>query len=103
LWLSLDVITTAAILFTVATGLLIVFGVMKIVNFAHGAFITLGAMRDWWRAISACCPGSACRWAFSPVRPAAPWWSRSWCVRSTAARWTPSWPPGASASSSASC
>jgi len=41
--LSLDIITTAAILFTVATGLLIVFGVMKIVNFAHGAFITLGA------------------------------------------------------------
>jgi len=41
--LSLDILTTAAILFTVATGLLIVFGVMKIVNFAHGAFITLGA------------------------------------------------------------
>ncbi len=41
--LSLDIITTASILFTVATGLLIVFGVMKIVNFAHGAFITLGA------------------------------------------------------------
>jgi len=41
--LALDVITTAAILFTVAAGLLIVFGVMKIVNFAHGAFITLGA------------------------------------------------------------
>jgi branched-chain amino acid transport system permease protein len=41
--LSLDIITTAAILFVVATGLLIVFGVMKIVNFAHGAFITLGA------------------------------------------------------------
>lgn len=35
--------TTAAILFTVSAGLLIVFGVMKIVNFAHGAFITLGA------------------------------------------------------------
>lgn len=39
----LDIVTTAAILFTVATGLLIVFGVMKIVNFAHGALITLGA------------------------------------------------------------
>jgi branched-chain amino acid transport system permease protein len=37
------VVTTAAILFTVASGLLIVFGVMKIVNFAHGGFITLGA------------------------------------------------------------
>ncbi len=35
--------TTSAILFTVAAGLLIVFGVMKIVNFAHGGFMTLGA------------------------------------------------------------
>ncbi len=43
LTLGLDIVTTAAILFTVATGLLIIFGVMKIVNFAHGAFITLGA------------------------------------------------------------
>jgi branched-chain amino acid transport system permease protein len=37
------VITTAAILFAVSAGLLIIFGVMKIVNFAHGGFITLGA------------------------------------------------------------
>ncbi len=41
--LALDIVTTAAILFIVSAGLLIVFGVMKIVNFAHGAFITLGA------------------------------------------------------------
>lgn len=41
--LALDVISTAAVLFIVSAGLLIVFGVMKIVNFAHGAFITLGA------------------------------------------------------------
>ena len=34
--LALDIITTAAILFIVAAGLLIVFGVMKIINFAHG-------------------------------------------------------------------
>lgn len=40
--LLLDVVTTAAILFVVASGLLIVFGVMKIVNFAHGAFLTIG-------------------------------------------------------------
>jgi branched-subunit amino acid ABC-type transport system permease component len=43
LTLALDIITTSAILFVVSAGLLIVFGVMKIVNFAHGAFITLGA------------------------------------------------------------
>ena len=40
--LVLDIITTAAILFTVAMGLMIVLGVMKLINFAHGAFLTLG-------------------------------------------------------------
>jgi branched-chain amino acid transport system permease protein len=38
----LDLITTAAILYAVAAGLLIIFGVMKIINFAHGGFLTLG-------------------------------------------------------------
>jgi branched-subunit amino acid ABC-type transport system permease component len=38
----LDIVTTAAILYIVASGLLLVFGVMKIINFAHGAIITLG-------------------------------------------------------------
>ena len=41
--LGLDMITTTAILFIVSAGLLIVFGVMKIINFAHGAVITVGA------------------------------------------------------------
>jgi urea transport system permease protein len=40
--LLLDVVTTAAILFVVAAGLLIVFGVLKIINFAHGGFLTVG-------------------------------------------------------------
>lgn len=40
--LLLDVFTTAAILYAVSAGLLIVFGVMKIINFAHGALITVG-------------------------------------------------------------
>src|SRR5664279_364000 len=39
----LDIATTTAILFIVSSGLLIVFGVMKIINFAHGAFMTVGA------------------------------------------------------------
>ncbi len=38
----LDVITTAAILFVVAAGLLAIFGVLKIINFAHGAWLTVG-------------------------------------------------------------
>ena len=40
--LVLDILTTAAILFVVAAGLLITFGVLKIINFAHGGFLTLG-------------------------------------------------------------
>src|SRR6202142_2211723 len=40
--LVLDIITTAAILFAVASGLLIILGVLKIVNFAHGGFLTVG-------------------------------------------------------------
>ncbi|MEM0906521.1 MAG: branched-chain amino acid ABC transporter permease [Pseudomonadota bacterium] len=35
-------LTTAAILFAVAAGLMIILGVMKLINFAHGAFLTVG-------------------------------------------------------------
>lgn len=40
--LLLDILTTAGILFVVAIGLLIVFGVLKIINFSHGGFLTVG-------------------------------------------------------------
>jgi branched-subunit amino acid ABC-type transport system permease component len=39
----LDVLTTASVLFVVTAGLMVIFGVMKIVNFAHGALLTVGA------------------------------------------------------------
>ncbi|NTZ88250.1 branched-chain amino acid ABC transporter permease [Burkholderia metallica] len=41
--LVLDIGTTAAVLFIVTVGLMVIFGVMQIVNFAHGALLTLGA------------------------------------------------------------
>lgn len=41
--LFLDIFTTAAILFIVASGLLAIFGILKIINFAHGAWLTVGA------------------------------------------------------------
>src|SRR3974390_737244 len=43
LTLALDAVTTAALLFIISSGLLIVFGVMKIINFAHAALVTVGA------------------------------------------------------------
>ena len=60
---ALDIITSAAILYVVAAGLLIVFGVMKIINFAHGGFLTVGGYaallvtrlgwHPWWAPLVA--------------------------------------------------
>ena len=41
--LLLDICTTTAVLFIVTAGLMVIFGVMQIVNFAHGALLTIGA------------------------------------------------------------
>src|ERR1700748_887127 len=67
---ALDAVTTAALLFIISSGLLIVFGVMKIINFAHAAFITVGAYAalvgtrlglPWARALPlAFAAGAAC-------------------------------------------
>ncbi|MCJ2016709.1 hypothetical protein MKK84_04590, partial [Methylobacterium sp. E-065] len=41
--LPLDTLTTSAILFSVSIGVLAIFGVLTIINFAHGAWLTVGA------------------------------------------------------------
>jgi branched-chain amino acid transport system permease protein len=66
----LDVITTVALLYVVAFGLLIVFGVMSVINLAHGAFIVLGAyagliatelhISPWWSFLLAPAVGFVC-------------------------------------------
>ncbi len=66
----LDIFTTAAILFAVSAGLLIVFGVMKIINFAHGGFLTVGGysalivtklgLNPWWSIAFAFAIGFVC-------------------------------------------
>ncbi len=66
----LDIVTTAAILYAVAAGLLIVFGVMKIINFAHGGFLTIGGYsallvtrlgwNPWWSLAFAVAIGVVC-------------------------------------------
>lgn len=45
--LFLDVFTTVATLFVVTAGLMLIFGVMKIVNFAHGALLTVGGYTSY--------------------------------------------------------
>jgi branched-chain amino acid transport system permease protein len=45
---SLTGLASAASLFLVAVGLSIIFGVTRVVNFAHGSFYMLGAYLAWW-------------------------------------------------------
>ena len=40
-------LTTAMFLFLIASGLSLVFGVMRVLNFAHGSFYMLGAYMAW--------------------------------------------------------
>ncbi|MGY1720512.1 MULTISPECIES: branched-chain amino acid ABC transporter permease [unclassified Blastococcus] len=40
----------AALYFLVASGLSLIFGLMDVLNFAHGAFLTIGAYGTWWAA-----------------------------------------------------
>ena len=62
----LDAVTTAALLFIISSGLLIVFGVMKIINFAHAAFLTVGGYAALVGANSGCPGCSCCRSLSSP-------------------------------------
>jgi branched-chain amino acid transport system permease protein len=47
---SLEGAVTAAVLALTAVGLSLVFGVMRVVNVAHGEFFMLGAVLAWWLA-----------------------------------------------------
>src|SRR5690348_18353167 len=40
-------LTTALFLFLIASGLSLVFGVMRVLNFAHGSFYMIGAYIAW--------------------------------------------------------
>lgn len=47
---TLEGAVTAAVLALMAVGLSLVFGVMRVVNVAHGEFFMLGAVLAWWVA-----------------------------------------------------
>lgn len=54
--------TTAGVLYIVAVGLLVVYGVLKIINLAHGAFLATGADAGVSRPGPAGTPGRRCCW-----------------------------------------
>jgi len=54
-------LANAAALFLVASGLSLIFGVTRIVNFAHGSFYMLGAFVGYW--LMQVLPGAVGFWA----------------------------------------
>ncbi len=41
----------AAMYFLIASGLSLIYGLMGVLNFAHGAFITVGSYGTWWTSV----------------------------------------------------
>ena len=61
--LTLTGLALAAMYFLLAAGLSLIFGLMDVLNFAHGAFFTWGAYAAWW-TIGEVAPGGASTAAF---------------------------------------
>src|SRR5438552_2081793 len=40
-----------AMYFLIASGLSLIYGLMGVLNFAHGAFLTVGAYASWWTSL----------------------------------------------------
>lgn len=59
---ALDILSTAAILFAVASGLMMILGVMKLINFAHGAFLTVGGYAAYLTTLAGLSP-----WLAAPL------------------------------------
>ena len=41
-----------AMYFLIASGLSLIYGLMGVLNFAHGAFITVGSYASWWMSVN---------------------------------------------------
>jgi branched-chain amino acid transport system permease protein len=50
LLLSITGLGLGAMYFLIASGLSLIYGLMGVLNFAHGAFLTVGSYASWWTA-----------------------------------------------------
>ena len=48
LLLTITGLGLGAMYFLIASGLSLIYGLMGVLNFAHGAFISVGAYATWW-------------------------------------------------------
>ena len=69
--ITLTGLALAAMYFLLAAGLSLIFGLMDVLNFAHGAFFTWGAYAAWWTIGRLAPPGTSTTAAFFLVLLAA--------------------------------
>src|SRR5437764_9942800 len=62
--ITLTGLALAAMYFLLAAGLSLIFGLMDVLNFAHGAFFTWGAYAAWWTIGRLSPPGTSTTGAF---------------------------------------
>src|SRR5882672_7906256 len=58
---ALSGLTAAMFLFLIASGLSLIFGVLRVLNFAHGSFYMIGAYLAW-QVVHWLAPGGAVFW-----------------------------------------
>src|SRR5262249_39481569 len=51
LLLTITGLGLGAMYFLIASGLSLIYGLMGVLNFAHGAFITVGSYGTWWASV----------------------------------------------------
>ena len=63
-----------AMYFLIASGLSLIYGLMGVLNFAHGALLTVGAYATWWTSthVGGRSPARSCSWPRSSASPSAP-------------------------------
>ena len=49
--LTITGLALGALYFLIASGLSLIYGLMGVLNFAHGAFLTLGSYAAWWSSV----------------------------------------------------
>ena len=91
----LSSLSSASVLLIATVGLAIVFGLMGVINLAHGEFIMFGAYVALFATRSGVPFPSPSSWRGRPPRSSAPSWSAWSSAISTGACSTPCSPPGA--------
>ena len=68
--ITISGLALGAVYFLVASGLSLIYGLMGVLNFAHGAFLTVGAFAGWALAVHLSAAGGGAGWVLTAIAAA---------------------------------